>query len=173
MSGLTRKKIKVRGKSGKTFQRSVMVRAEAIGKRTGGKKLNSLNPWEARHTEHVSGTSFVNGHTIYSDSVAKSRGSSGPGSDHSWFAHQVGATKQQKLAGLERSHTGGPSSSEHATIRSVAGYRAGLYPDSRPFGHDLARVGLEDTAARGRNLKAAFGSRNVFHIPQDPRKHVR
>jgi len=92
---LRRKKITVRSKSGKTFQRSVMVRAEAIGKRAAGKKLNSLNPWEARHTEQVSGTSFVGGHTVYSPSTAKSRGSSGPGSSHSWLAIAIGAAKQQ------------------------------------------------------------------------------
>lgn len=39
MSGLTRKKIRVRSKSGKTYQRSVMVRATDAIKRHGGKLL--------------------------------------------------------------------------------------------------------------------------------------
>jgi hypothetical protein len=37
MAGLTRKKVKVRSKSGKTYQRSVMVRAESKSSRAGAK----------------------------------------------------------------------------------------------------------------------------------------
>jgi hypothetical protein len=103
--GLTRKKVTVRTKKGKTFQRSVMVRAEAIGKRASGKKLNSLNPWEARHTEHVKGQ------------FPKSSGSSGPGSDHSWLAVVVGAMRPRMTAKFEpESYT-----EEHARLRRSRG----------------------------------------------------
>lgn len=121
--GLTRKKITVRRK-GRTFQRSVMVRAEAIGKRTGGKRLNSLNPWEAHHVEGVSTDTRLG-------ERQKAYGSSGPGSSHSWLAMMAGAAKQQRLAGLElhTSHSynegGGRSAGvHHAAARQVAGEQA-------------------------------------------------
>jgi len=51
MSGLTRKKIKVRGKSGKTFQRSVMVRVQDPV--TKPKRYLAPSVWIKRHHRQV------------------------------------------------------------------------------------------------------------------------
>ena len=134
-AGLTRKKIKVRGKSGKTFQRSVMVRAEAIGKRAGGKKLNSLNPWEARHTELVKGD------------FPKSQGSSGPGSSHSALALLVNHYK----------HAGGAN-----VVNAGESYTADHAAWRREFGLMAARAAHGAASIRGG--EPAF-SRLGRHIP--------
>lgn len=166
--GLTRKKVTVRTKKGKTFQRSVMVRAEAIGKRAGGKKLNSLNPWEAHHTELVKGP------------FPKSSGSSGPGSDHSWLALAIGGMRQNRPP-TTRHDTHEPFTEEHARIRRernewVAGGLAGS------SGSGIARIEVAHahgvpthwmdeprhrSSEREHSLAAAFrvDSRDVNAVP--------
>lgn len=106
MSRLTRKQVKVRGKNGKVYQRSMMVQAQAIGRRASKSgKLHALNPWEQRHTEHVKAQ------------FPKSSGSSGPGSDHSWLAVVVGAMKPRMASKREpESYT-----EEHARLRRSRG----------------------------------------------------
>jgi hypothetical protein len=169
-AGLTRKKITVK-RGGKTFQRSVMVRAEAIGKRTGGKKLNSLNPWEAHHTALVKGP------------FPKSSGSSGPGSDHSWFAHAVGAhrdrTKHLFETGTEsytaqaaRARRGG---GESASAQYANGWGFGSEHEAISRAHyvnstrdpELVRVHSATGIWRGHHQE------NVEHVPQNPNKWVR
>ena len=55
MAGLVRKKITVRGKSGKTFQRSVMVRAGEAVKRTAGKVGRFVN----KHKGKIAGAAAL------------------------------------------------------------------------------------------------------------------
>ena len=57
MAGLVRKKVTVRGKSGKTFQRSVMVRAGEAVKRTAGKVGRFVN----KHKGKIAGAAALAG----------------------------------------------------------------------------------------------------------------
>jgi hypothetical protein len=177
MSGLTRKKIKVRGKSGKTFQRSVMVRAEAIGKRTKGKKLNSLNPWQMHHVEHVNTNTKLG-------ERQKAYGSSGPGSDHSWFAHLVGIEKQQYQFQSDTHTEAYSGTGQHANLRRRhAVDTADRVSRFNATGHAIAQE--LDSSARnsyGRNfdsrelihsVKQRYGRDNIHEVHQDPRKWVR
>lgn len=144
--GLTRKKITVRTKKGKTFQRSVMVRAEAIGRRAGGKKLNSLNPWEAHHTQHVKGQ------------FPKSSGSSGPGSSHSAFALLVNHYKAREMAARQAGLDGGTAhAAQNAKARRGAGREGAM----------LAGTSIEvyRTAAYGR-----FGRHTPVGNPDNDRR---
>lgn len=169
---LTRKKVRVKAKSGKIYTRNMMVRGSGPVNRRG---LAAMNPWSPSHTEHVSTNSALG-------ERAKFYGSAGPGSSHSLFAHIVGATKQQRLAGLElhRDHPyneqGGRSGGgHHAAIRQIAGYQAVRYGSRESAGliRGFGGTGHADIARERRNLKAAFGTRSVFHVPQDPGKWVR
>ena len=60
MSGLTRKKIKVRSKSGKTYQRSMLVRATNAVKRHGGKVYQ--RSMMVRSSGKMSATEFTRRH---------------------------------------------------------------------------------------------------------------
>lgn len=116
---LQRKKVTVRTKRGKTYQRSMMVQAQAIGRRASKSgKLHALNPWEQRHTEHVSTNSALG-------ERAKMYGSSGPGSDHSAFALAVGARRGliswSEQRGLSERAVGGHN---HAIARARSAMRA-------------------------------------------------
>lgn len=116
MANLTRKKVKVRSKSGKVYQRSMLVRsAKPVNSRG---KLHSLNPWEARHVDHVSTNS------VLPADRARLYGSSGPGSDHSAFALATGHYKQQSRAHFERGHIPEFGTSGHGSIRRDAGSAA-------------------------------------------------
>jgi hypothetical protein len=179
MSGLTRKKIKVRSKSGKTFQRSVMVKAEAIGKRAGGKKLNSLNPWEGHHTENV--------RTDKSSLGDKARfyGSSGPGSSHSWLALAIGAQRQAIKAGYEhpRAHNIGERDAKGASSRREAGREAsgrvqtvfGNYAHRPSIANNMMHTSSYNysTSITRDFLEDHHGRDNVHEVYQDPRRHVR
>ncbi len=57
MAGLVRKKVTVRGKSGKTFQRSVMVRAGEAVKRTAGK----VGKFVSKHKGKIAGAAALAG----------------------------------------------------------------------------------------------------------------
>lgn len=170
-AGLTRKKITVR-RGGKSFQRSVMVRAEAIGKRTSGKALNSLNPWMVRHTKHV----HPNPENPLGER-AKLYGSSGPGSDHSWMALLAGSLRQEhktyRESGMTEDDTG---TRFHRNMRFNAGRDAGLFAES--WHRDEASVAFaENQGTRGApfhrtNLEQRYGRDNVHQVYQDPRKHV-
>lgn len=178
MSGLTRKKIKVRGKSGKTFQRSVMVRAEAIGKRAGGKKLHSLNPWEVHHVEHVNTNTKLG-------ERQKAYGSSGPASSHSWLALATGALRQGRIADSENNNPFmGSYGRQHAEARRTAGSSTvGNVQIAQEF-KDRASVVGGAHANRGRQVEAIrdmwteglssrYGRSNIHEVHQDPRRHVR
>jgi hypothetical protein len=165
---LTRKKIKVRGKSGKTFQRSVMVRAEAIGKRAGGKKLNSLNPWEAHHTELVKGP------------FPKSSGTSGPGSNHSLLAYLTGQLSRANRAQYE--HPRGESYTKGSALdRQAAGEHSATRAreDQLLDGHQTAihnafvRTGDYRAHELRSDLIYRHGRDNIHEVHQDPRKWVR
>ena len=185
-AGLTRKKITVR-RGGKSFQRSVMVRAEAIGKRASGKKLNSMNPWQEHHTAHVDDSMWKKGKLTHDDRYARNRGSSGPGSDHSWFAHLVGQQKAvfapTTTSAITERDVGG---AEHAHRRRLAGKdgayyagRAGTQHYGEPHQSVSDRMNTVWTAPHARftvnadSLSARHGRENVHEVYQDPRKHVR
>ena len=178
--GLTRKKVTVRTKKGKTFQRSVMVRAEAIGKRAGGKKLNSLNPWETHHVEHVkTNTKLGQRQQAY--------GSSGPGSDHSFFATLIGHTRQHDKTTEEHlltEHDTGTAKHAQARQYSAGRGNAGLLYgrqgelDRSATSFTWNRVTHGDRVEhnpwdrRLMDFQAMHGSENVTRVPQNPRKHV-
>lgn len=107
--GLQRKKVTVRTKKGKVYQRSMLVKGAARKSLNRRGKLNALNPWQQHHTEHVKGD------------FPKSQGSSGPGSDHSWFALSVAAMKQQHAS--YRDTRGGHDSTWDALSRDHAEHR--------------------------------------------------
>lgn len=174
--GLTRKKITVKTKRGKSFQRSVMVRAEAIGKRTGGKKLNSLNPWAARHTGQVSTDKSKLG------DKAKFYGNSGPGSDHSWFAHQVGAMRAvTKMDSDPQAHLVGTS--DHAGRRRDQGVwsvhiaetlRGGIaVPNNHQASQHIQNSFVRPSSYNSVDVHSPHGLAHVHRVHQDPRKHVR
>lgn len=162
---LQRKKVTVRTKRGKVYQRSMMVQAQAIGRRASKSgKLHALNPWEQRHTEHVSTNSGLN-------ERAKAYGSSGPGSDHSWIALAAGHNKQRERTMGERfwglgyehlSHGAAEerrSSGERAFATAMgSAYLRGLNP-SRPstaLTHTFI-AGRTPAAQRISELSSAFG----------------
>jgi len=172
MSGLTRKKIKVRSKSGKTFQRSVMVRAEAIGKRASGKKLNSLNPWEAHHVEGVNTNTKLG-------ERQKTYGSSGPGSDHSLHAITAGLLRNSALIFHARGMTGSQQDARRdAAHRRTVGEWAALHnrvegvSPREGLAHWVGGARAAGAMARD-DLIARHGRENVHEVYQDPRKHVR
>lgn len=185
--GLTRKKITVRSKKGKTYQRSVMVKAESIGKRGGGKKLNAMNPWESHHTEHVDDSSWYKGNVTHDRHNAKNRGSSGPGSDHSWFAHLVGQQKSVFAPTTTQALTERDvGSAEHAHRRRLAGEDGAYYAGRAGTQHygemhqSIAdRMNTVWTAPHARftvnadSLGARHGRENIHEVHQDPRKWVR
>lgn len=189
---LQRRKVTVRTKRGKVYQRSMMVQAQAIGRRASKSgKLHALNPWEQRHTEHVK----TGGPE---QPMGKFSGSSGPGSDHSWIALLVGHGKQRSTVHREagpntpdhRAHSTllpmvGESdvfTSKHAAIRRQIGER-GVDSSSRFHRASTERL-LNPTTDYGHNelgrshyqrndLIERYGRENIHEVHQDPRKWVR
>lgn len=169
---MRRKKITVRRKRGKTYQRSVLVRAsKPTTKRSG---LHSLNPWEQHHTEHA------NKNSALPADRAKLYGSSGPGSSHSWLALAVGASKQREQARRESSNPFADfGTAEHASARRWAGVRTS--DQSRELDHYMSRSAALETAhstgSRVREwregLHSRYGGTNIHEVHQDPRKWVR
>jgi hypothetical protein len=171
--GLQRKKVTVRTKKGKVYQRSMLVKSAKGGARRAG-KLHSLNPWETRHTELVKGP------------FPKSSGSSGPGSDHSMFALLVGRNKDLARGNYAYSE---PDSftAQHAEWRRRAGETAVRNTTSTISGHNIyanmynARL-LPTTELRGpfanagnarvASISRAFGGQ-VSAVRQNSRKWVR
>ncbi len=169
--GLTRKKITVRTKKGKTYQRSVMVRAEAIGKRAGGKKLNAMNPWEPHHVQHVNTTNSKLG------TAAKAYGSSGPGSDHSWLAIAVGMERQRRAHSdghLPESATAGQI---HAGLRRMNGENSAAHIGHIPRAAASSWINDLNKSSGPRHfpsdMVSPHGPDHAYRVPQDPRKHVR
>lgn len=174
--GLTRKKITVRTKRGKSFQRSVMVRAEAIGKRTGGKKLNSLNPWQTHHVEGVNTNTRLG-------QRQQAYGSSGPGSDHSWFAHMVGRLKDSSKHSADPKHENLSGTDMHAWQRRDHGQwvsdsasaivRGGAIRNSTHSEAQLSAAFTYKVPYRPEDLHSPHGPGHAYQVPQNPRKHVR
>lgn len=177
---LQRKKVTVRTKRGKVYQRSMMVQAQAIGRRASKSgKLHALNPWEQRHTEHVNTNSALG-------ERAKMYGSSGPGSNNSWFAHVVGSWKQHNKAYFE-ANTMGPmrgehyaATTQHSGDRIWAGKMAATdalsrmpTPGRRVSGYADAILGPPSSGDSHRMLMERHGRDNVHQVHQDPRKWVR
>lgn len=192
---LQRKKITVRTKRGRTYQRSMMVQAQAIGRRASKSgKLHALNPWEQRHTEHVSTNSALG-------ERAKAYGSSGPGSTHSWLALAVGAAKARSMAGFQ-GHIGdhADDSRSFAAARRMAG-RAALPAVTTHIRRELNAAPVNGHFAAPTHARAGaitrthtvapsmqhgwatqdvrhhlintYGRSNVEHIENDDRKWVR
>lgn len=174
---LQRKKVKVRAKSGKVYQRSMLVKSDKGGTRRAG-KLHSLNPWEARHTEHVSTNS------VLPADRAKLYGSSGPGSDHSWTALRVGAIRDhyawsadrttKRAAGTVKRILNPVAGESHAVSRREVGRSAArdYVMGTEVYGMSHADRELNSTVAHTR-LGDTFGASHVRRIPQNPNKWVR
>lgn len=154
-----------------------MVRAEAIGKRGGGKKLNAMNPWSPNHTANVSTDRSRLG------DKAKFYGSSGPGSSHSWLALAIGASKQRNLANAENSNPFPQSyTAAHALDRRIAGTRSAFHwrenAQYNPAEHVIAdshhsTMSLMARANVHTALEHTYGRENVHEVHQDPRKWAR
>lgn len=165
--GLTRKKVRVRTKSGKVYQRSMLVKAETKKLNKGG-KLNALNPWEQRHMEHVSTNSALG-------ERARAYGSSGPGSDHSLFASLIGAHKQRASVAHQNSELfrrmeAGQIRDSRALARQrvlTGAHMAAVVDRALGAGGVLFDPPSRRIAAKDRvqNLAAAFGVDNVEHVP--------
>jgi len=176
---LQRKKVTVRTKKGKVYQRSMLVKSTGKSLNKKG-KLNALNPWEQHHTEHVSTNSALG-------ERARAYGSSGPGSDHSWAASMVGIAKAANGWQSEHANTS-VATREHAQERARSGRNAATWSHAEiggPFGHGrsdlLGRaLGAYPTGAArvGRGeprfaIEERYGAHNIHEVYQDPRKWVR
>lgn len=165
---LTRKKVRVKTKSGKTYTRSMMVKSGD----TKHRGLAALNPWSPSHTAHVSTDSVLGDR-------AKFYGSAGPGSDHSWLALAIGAQKSRRIAAHE-AHSGADSfTAQHAADRRTAAIGTAL--DFTVFGGNASAradwVGRAHTGSYKHNWTRSFADRygreNVHDVHQDPRKWTR
>lgn len=113
MSGLTRKKVKVRGKNGKTFQRSVMVKSES-GRMTSGQMLR-------KHYKTAIASGFGGG------ALGGVAGYAGAAIGHN-IGHRVASKEYARnpikgAAGAARLHA---TQNNVATIGNYAGMAAGL-----------------------------------------------
>lgn len=175
MANLTRKKVRVRTKSGKVYQRSMLVKAETKKLNKGG-KLNALNPWEQRHMEHVSTNSALG-------ERARAYGSSGPGSDHSWFAHVVGAYRDR----VKYKHEGGVDS---FTAQAARARRMSVELSAGPYANSWEASSAHEAINRAHRVNSTHDSElvrahsangiwrghdleRIEHVPQNPRKWVR
>ena len=178
MSRLTRKQVKVRGKGGKVYQRSMMVQAQAIGRRASKSgKLHALNPWEQRHMEHVSTNTKLG-------QRQQAYGSSGPGSDHSFFATLIGHTRQWNRVGSEGNLTERDSgTAKHAAARQHAGRHndasrligrdGNLDRTATQFAWYHATDGRADLQHHEWDLQTTYGRENVTRAVTNPNKWVR
>jgi hypothetical protein len=171
--GLQRKEVKVRGKNGKVYQRSMVVQAQAIGKRAGkSNKLHALNPWETHHVANVDTSKSSLGHK------AQAYGSSGPGSTHSAFALIIGAMKSHYAA----KHRHDSYTQRAAAERRFTGRRLGFgiayQPNDAETAHDIAvahGVNRQETnrVHWSHNFQNRYGESNIHEVHQDPRKWIR
>lgn len=175
--GLQRKKVTVRTKRGKVYQRSMMVQAQAIGRRAGKSgKLNALNPWDIQHTEHVKTNSALGAR-------AKAYGSSGPGSDHSWLALAVGAQRSREHATKENNDPFMESfTRSHASMRRMTGKdvtqtswhsQEGMEKAESVFRAHEGRAPGTFTRHWSAGLGERYGAANIHEVHQDPRRWVR
>jgi hypothetical protein len=151
----------------------------AIHKRHSG--LQAMNPWEAHHTKDVDTRNSQLG------GMQKFYGTSGPGSDHSLFAHMVGHLRDYERLYLESLREVPKGTREHALARQDAASSAvGIArmdvpanpreppTHQRDFDATLwanstgaATSGVYSTLLRNHGLS------NVSQVPQNPNKWVR
>lgn len=194
-SGLTRKKITVRSKKGKTYQRSVMVAtARDIGKRESLHQihLEAANKVPSQMQQMLSkAKSMLRGkkpstgalHQLHPDAPRHGntwKGASGPGSDHSWFALAAGAMRNRTNA--SRLGDGSAQSrrdngynataivgAEHQNATSTIGHAAAVQHTMR---YANQTQGDHWGGNRRQELISAFKA-PVEHVPQNSRKWVR
>lgn len=214
MNNKERRKVVVRGKK-KTYTRTMLVKtAQSIGRRESlhqikleqanhqpstmskllekaksGIKgvlpnrnvgaLHSLHPWQEHHTANVETRNSQLG------GVQKFYGSSGPGSDHSLFAHMVGRTRDIERAYMEPMQGNPRLTHQHAQLRMAAGHDA-MESANRHLGSDPSQFSrefgahmhvLSTGAATYGGVHSAmlnrYGLENVTEVPQDHKKWVR
>lgn len=172
---LQRKRVTVRTKKGKVYQRSMLVKSSGSKLNRSG-KLNALNPWEQRHMEHVSTNSALG-------ERARAYGSSGPGSTHSLLAYMAGAQRQIEKARWERAKNIEERDHRSAFVRRQAGQealsRAALLQSNYRHRPEIANTfaltsAYHYTTEHSRDMLAAnHGEHNIYEVHQDPRKWVR
>lgn len=171
--GLTRKKVRVKAKSGKTYTRNMMVKSSNSAKRG----LAAMNPWSPSHTEHVDTSRSRLGER------AKLYGSAGPGSSYSLLAHMAGAQRQVEKARWEIAQNIAERDPRAASIRRLAGRdavgRAQILSSNYSHRPEIANRMMftseyhYTTDNARRMLYEQHGRENVHIVHQDPRKWVR
>lgn len=148
---LIRKKITVRGKSGKTFQRSVMVRAGEAVKRTAGRVGRFVNKHKGKIAA-VAGAAALAGGLAY----AHKKGHINLGGMASNARHAAGTAAGAAKAGASRVAGAARSAAEgvrarHAEGMSKArsGVRAASHPDREGQGKSRGRVAQAVAAVKG------------------------
>ena len=135
--------------------------------------LHALHPWQEHHTKDVDARNSQLG------GVQKFYGTSGPGSDHSLFAHMVGASRNRYQSTQDREVDSGTY--EHARSRREQGSMAATWaPYAYPHGHGEHALGMDDNLyvhreavnTHGRDLASVFQSQ-VQYMGRNPTKWVR
>lgn len=159
---LTRKKITVRGKNGKTFQRSVMVRAGEAVKRTAGKVGRFVNKHKGKIAA-VAGAAALAGGLAYAHkkghinlggmaSNARHAAGTAAGAARAGASRVAGAAKAgaSRVAGAARSAAEGVRA-RHAEgmARARSGVKAASHPDREAQGKSRGRVAQAVAAVKG------------------------
>lgn len=194
-SGLVRKKVTVKSKKGRTYVRSMMVAARDIGKRESAHQLKlemanrepsqmqkmlakakSLLPKRNRPTTGAL-------HSMHPDAPRHGntwKGTSGPGSDHSWFALAAGAMRKHTNASRlgDGSAQSRADNGYNATAIVGAEYKntVGSIGHAAAVQHTMRYANQTQGDHWGGNrrqeLISAFKA-PVEHVPQNARKWVR
>lgn len=148
---LTRKKITVRGKSGKTFQRSVMVRAGEAVKRTAGRVGRFVNKHKGKIAA-VAGAAALAGGLAY----AHKKGHINLGGMASNARHAAGsiANAAKGAAGrapgaVKRAAESVAAAHSRGVDKARSGAKAAAHPDRAGQGHSTGRVAQAVGAVRG------------------------
>ncbi len=150
---LTRKKITVRGKNGKTFQRSVMVRAGEAVKRTAGKVGRFVNKHKGKIAA-VAGAAALAGGLAY----AHKKGHINLGG----MASRVASAVRAAPAAAKARHAEGMA-------KARTGVKAASHPDREAQGKSRGRVAQAVAAVKGyaRGVGATGAVRGAANSARD------
>lgn len=168
---LTRKKITVRGKNGKTFQRSVMVRAGEAVKRTAGRVGRFVNKHKGKIAA-VAGAAALAGGLAY----AHKKGHINLGGMASNARHAAGTAAGAAKAGASRVASavrGAPAAAKARHAEGMARARTGVkvasHPDNASRGKSTGRVAQAVAAVKGyaRGVGATGAARGAASAVRD------
>lgn len=168
---LTKKKITVRSKSGKTFQRSVMVRAGEAVKRTAGKVGRFVNKHKGKIAA-VAGAAALAGGLAY----AHKKGHINLGGMASNARHAAGTAAGAAKAGASRVASAvraapAAAKARHAEgmAKARTGVKAASHPDNASRGKSTGRVAQAVAAVKGyaRGVGATGAVRGAANSARD------